>query len=107
MNQSKFHRRRDSNTPVHKRNKPRRYRPFPYFRIAKMWADGMTIARIAKAIGRIDKDNPRDPYHSLRNCLHRMHKGYTSANGRRVRLPHRVSKKTIRAARRAGLRAAA
>jgi hypothetical protein len=82
-----------------------RYRPFPYERVAKMWQKGVTIARIARAIDRVDKDNPNDPYHSLRNFLCRMHKGYTNGKGRVVKLPHRVSKASLRASRRAGLRA--
>jgi hypothetical protein len=90
---------------VQKPKQRRKYRPFPYERVAKMWEKGMTIARIAIAIDRVDKDNPRDPYHSLRNFLSRMHKGYTNGKGRVVKLPHRVSKSTLRAARRAGLRA--
>ena len=90
---------------MQKSKKRRKYRPFPYERVAKMWEKGMTIARIALAIDRVDKDNPRDPYHSLRNFLSRMHKGYTNGKGRIVKLPHRVSKATLRRARKAGLRA--
>jgi hypothetical protein len=88
-----------------KRGRKRQYKKFPYDRVAKMWAMGLTIARIALAIDRVDKDNPRDPYHSLRNFLYRMHKGYTNGKGRVVQLPHRVSKTTLRRARKAGLRA--
>jgi hypothetical protein len=58
---------------ISKSNKRRKYRPFPYQRVAKMWAKGMTIAGIARAINRVDKDNLKDPYHSLRNFLYRMH----------------------------------
>ena len=84
----------------------RKYRPFPYVTIARMWSAGKTIAAIARAIGRVDKNNPKDPYHSLRNCLYRMHTfGYRNRTGHLVRLPHRVSAKTVRAARKAGLRA--
>lgn len=78
---------------------------FPYARVAKMWDQGKTIATIAHAIGRIDKDNPKDPYHSLRNFLYRMHKGYQNGDGKTVKLPHRVSQATIRAARKAGFQA--
>jgi hypothetical protein len=85
--------------------KRRQYRPFPYERVAKMWTKGMTLARIAVAIDRVDKDNPQDPYHSLRNFLHRMHRGYPNGKGRIVKLPHRVSQATVRASRKAGLRA--
>jgi hypothetical protein len=80
-------------------------RLFPQGKIAKMWAQHKTISVIAHAIGRVDKDNGKDPYHSLRNCLHRMHKGYRNEQGVIVKLPHRVSKPTLRAARQAGLRA--
>jgi hypothetical protein len=88
-----------------KRKQRRQYRPFPYLRVAKMWKKGMTIARIARAIDRVDRDNPEDPHHSLRNFLYRMHKGYTNGRGKIVKLPHRVSKAALRAARKAGLRA--
>ena len=97
--------RRKSKTQLLKRKQRRQYRPFPYRRVAKMWEKGLTIARIAYAVDRVDKDNPNDPYHSLRNFLYRMHKGYTNGKGRVVKLPHRVSKSTLRAARKAGLRA--
>jgi hypothetical protein len=70
-----------------------------------MWKKGMTIPEIARAIDRVDKQNPHDPYHSLRNFLCRMHKGYTNDKGKIVKLPHRVSKAALRAARKAGLRA--
>jgi hypothetical protein len=77
---------------------------FPYARVHRMWDAGKKIQEIAKAIGRIDKDNPNDPYHSLRNFLYRMHKGYKNRNGQVVRLKHRVSVSTIREARKAGLK---
>ena len=80
-------------------------RKFPYEKVAKMWEQGKTIATIAHTIGYIDKDNPKDPYHSLRNFLYRMHKGYKDKNGNIVKLPHRISKSTLRAAKRAGLQA--
>jgi hypothetical protein len=88
--------------PVHQR---KRYRRFPYQKVAKMWKERMTIAQIARAIDRVDKHNPKDPYHSLRNFLYRMHHGYVNGNGRTVQLPYRVSTKALQAARRAGLRA--
>ena len=81
------------------------YRRFPYLKVAKLWAQGKTIAQIASRIKRVDQNNLSDPYHSLRNLLHRMHKGYRNHNGQIVKLPHRVSKATVRAARKAGLRA--
>lgn len=79
-------------------------RPFPYPRVERMWEQGKTIKQIAHAIGLIDKHNPKDPYHSLRNFLHRMHKGYRNGNGKMVKLPHRISVATTRAARKAGLK---
>jgi len=82
------------------------YRPFPYLRVARMWGQGKKISAIARAINRVDKHNPGDPYHSLRNFLYRMHKGYTNRKGKVVKLPHRVSKATVRRSRKAGLRAA-
>ena len=88
-----------------KRKQRRQYRPFPYLRVAKMWKTGMTIPQIARAVNRVDKNNPSDPYHSLRNFLCRMHKGYANGRGRIVKLPHRVSKAALRAARKAGFRA--
>ena len=80
---------------------------FPYSRVAEMWGKGTTIAQIGRAIKRVDKDDPNgDRYHSLRNFLYRMHKrGYEDGNGRTVRLPYRVPARTVRAARKAGLRA--
>lgn len=89
------------------RSKERRpYRPFPYHKVARMWEKQMTIAEIAHAIHRVDKDNPKDPYHSLRNFLYRMHSGYVDGNGQIVTLPYRVSAKAVRSARKAGLRSA-
>ena len=90
-----------------KRTKRCGNRPFPQLKIAKLWEQGKTIAAIARAIGRIDKNNPKDPYHTMRNCLYRMHKGYVDASGRTVKLPHRVSAATVRASCQAGLLASA
>jgi hypothetical protein len=92
---------------MHNASKRRFRRPFPYTRVARMWAKGKTIAQIAHAIKREDTKNPNgDLYHSLRNFLHRMHNvGYKDENGRLRRLPHRVSRGTVRKARHAGLRA--
>ena len=70
-----------------------------------MWSAGKTIAVIARAIGRVDKNNPKDPFHTMRNCLYRMHKGYVNETGRIIKLPHRVSRASVRASRKAGLRA--
>jgi hypothetical protein len=80
-------------------------RPFPYEKVAKMWAQEKTIPEIAKAIGRVGKGD--DPYHSLRVALTKMHKGYADRSGKTVKLPHRVSKKTLKLATRAGRKASA
>jgi hypothetical protein len=79
-------------------------RPFPYEQVAKLWAHEKTIPEIAKAIGRVGKGG--DPYHSLRVALTRFHKG-VKLNGRLVKLPHRVSKKTLKLATEAGKKASA
>lgn len=73
----------------------------PYTRIAKLWAMGKTITEIAKAVGRYRRDSI-DPCHSMRVTLTKMHAGYKNDLGRVVRLPHRVSKKTVRLATAAG-----
>ena len=83
----------------------RQSRPFPYVRVARMWKQGKTIKQIAYAIGMIDKHKKKDPCHSLRNFLYLMHKGYKDGSGQIVKLPHRVSRSTVKAAQRAGLRA--
>ena len=84
----------------------RQYKPFPYEKVAQMWGVGKSISQIGHAIKRVDKGSPTgDLYHSLRNFLYRMHRGYKNKSGRTVRLPYRVSQRTIRAARKAGLRA--
>jgi hypothetical protein len=80
-------------------------RPFPYLKVAKLWGKNKTIAEIARAVGCVDKHNPKDPFHSLRNFLRIMHIGYVNANGRIVRLPYRVSPGTVRASRKAGNKA--
>jgi hypothetical protein len=82
-------------------------RAFPYLRVAKLWAKGKTIESIARSIGRFEK-SADDPLHSMRCFLHRMHStGYLNADGKRVKLPHRVKKSTLVASRRAGRKAAA
>jgi hypothetical protein len=84
----------------------RQYKRFPYEKVARMWDAGKSIAQIGHAINRVDKDSPTgDLYHSLRNFLFRMHRGYKNKSGRTARLPYRVSQHTVRAARKAGLRA--
>lgn len=85
----------------------RLYRKFPYQKVAMLWGQGKSIAQIGYAIKRVHEDSPTgDLYHSLRNFLYRMHTpGYKNKTGRTVRLPYRVSQHTVRAARKAGLRA--
>jgi len=106
MNRTKSMRTKKSKVKA-KRGKRCQYRPFPYLKVARMWQKRMSISQIAHAINRVDKGNPNDPFHSLRNFLRRMHAGYVNEKGRVVKLPHRVSPSTVRAARKAGLRAAA
>lgn len=88
------------------RKEKRSYRLFPYHEIAEMWKKQMSIGQIARSINRVDKNNPKDPFHSMRNCLRRMHAGYRDANGRIVRLPYRVSPNTVRISRKVGLQGA-
>lgn len=80
-------------------------RAFPYEKVAKLWALKKTIPEIAKAIGRVGKGD--DPYHSLRVTLTKMHRGFKDAKGNVVKLPHRVSQKTLKLATKAGKRASA
>jgi hypothetical protein len=75
--------------------------PFPYARVARLWNSGHTIAEIAKRIGRVEKGKD-DPYHSLRNFLRIMHRGYRDREGNVVKLPYRVPKSTVRASVKAG-----
>jgi hypothetical protein len=82
-------------------------RAFPYLRVAKLWAQGKTIESIARSIGRFEK-SADDPLHSMRCFLHRMHSvGYINGNGKRVKLPHRVSRKSVKLSAKAGRKAAA
>jgi hypothetical protein len=80
-------------------------RPFPYAKVAEMWVLKKTIPEIAKAIGRVGKGD--DPYHSLRVSLSKMHRGYKNSEGNIVKLPYRVSKKTLKLATKAGKKASA
>lgn len=80
-------------------------RPFPYTRVARLWQKGKTIAEIAKAIRRVGKGD--DPYHALRVVLTRMHKGYRNSEGKLVKLPHRITRRALKAATKAGKKAAA
>lgn len=79
--------------------RPKR-KPFPYEIVAKLWADGKTIAEIAERIGRIDWNREDgDKYHSVRVFLMRMHAGYKDRSGKIVKLPYRVPRKVVRAAK--------
>lgn len=80
-------------------------RPFPYAKVAEMWAQKKTIPEIATAIDRAGKGD--DPYHSLRVALTKMHKGFKNSKGEIVKLPHRVSKKTLKLATMAGRKTSA
>jgi hypothetical protein len=74
--------------------------PFPYDLVARLWADGKTIAEIAEQIGRIDKKREDgDKHHTLRVFLMRMHAGYRNKLGKIVKLPYRASRKLVRAAK--------
>jgi hypothetical protein len=79
----------------------RKRMPFPYARVARLWKNGRTIAEIAERIGRVEKGKD-DPYHSLRNFLRIMHRGYRDQKGNFVKLPYRVPKSTVRASVKAG-----
>src|SRR5262249_44391649 len=48
-----------------------------------MWEEqNKTIAEIARAIGRVDKDNPKDSCRSVRNAMYRMRRwGYDNEHG--------------------------
>jgi hypothetical protein len=73
---------------------------FPYELVAKLWAQGKTIAEIAQRIGRIDRNREDgDKYHTMRVFLMRMHAGYKDSCGKVVKLPYRTSRKIIHAAK--------
>lgn len=75
-------------------------RAFPYARVARLWANGRTIGEIGERIGYVDQGrDDGDRYHTLRNFLMRMHRGYRDGNGKIVRLPYRVSRKVVQAAK--------
>ena len=68
-------------------------RPFPYAKVAEMWAQEKTIPEIAKAIRRVGKGH--DKFHALRIFSSKMHKGYRDRTGNIVKLPYRISPKTL------------
>jgi hypothetical protein len=80
-------------------------REFPYQRVLKMWKAGKTLETIARAVGRFQKDAD-DPLRSFTVSLTRFHKG-VRLDGRLVKLPYRVSRKTLKLATKAGRSAAA
>jgi DNA-binding transcriptional ArsR family regulator len=88
--------------------KPRQRKPFPYPVVAKLWAQDKSIAQIAHATGYVDRGKKAKfgPYHTLRRFLNRMHNGYRDSSGKIVKLPHRVSARTVHRARQAGRRTA-
>jgi hypothetical protein len=80
-------------------------RPFPYQRVLKMWKAGKTMAVIARAVGRY-QPKADDPLRSFRVSLTRFHKG-VMLDGKLVKLPYRVSHKTVKLAIKAGKKASA
>ena len=88
-----------------KKTVARHRKPFPYARVLKLWRAGKSSMEIAKAIGRYDS-KAADPMHSFRVTLTRFHKG-VRIDGKLVKLPHRVSKKALKLATKAGKKAAA
>jgi hypothetical protein len=80
-------------------------REFPYQRVLKTWNAGKTLETIARATGRYQK-NADDPLRSFRVSLTRFHKG-VNLNGRLVKLPYRISRKTLKLATKAGRKASA
>jgi hypothetical protein len=84
--------------------KPQR-KPFPYAGVLKMWRAGKSSMDIAKSVGRYDS-KAADPMHSFRVTLTRFHKG-VRIDGKLVKLPHRVSKKALKLATKAGRNAIA
>jgi hypothetical protein len=91
--------------PATKHSRKPQRQPFPYTRVLKMWTAGKSSMEIAKAIGRYDS-KAADPMHSFRVTLTRFHKG-VRIDGKLVKLPHRVSKKALKLATKAGKKAAA
>jgi hypothetical protein len=79
-------------------------REFPYQQVLKMWKAGKTLEAIARAVGRY-QPKADDPLRSFRVSLTRFHRG-VKLDGRLVKLPYRVSHKTVKLAVKAGKRAA-
>jgi hypothetical protein len=74
---------------------------FPYQRVARLWKNGRTIAEVGERIGCVDRGREDgDRFHTLRNFLRLMHsRGYRNREGKIVKLPYRVSRKLVRAAK--------
>ena len=97
---------KNSAKKVSRNQKASQRRPFPYERVAKLWAKGKTLTEISKAIG-IFNIKSDDPNHRLRVALTGMHKGWRDSKGKLHKLPHRVKKSSLAASRRAGKKAGA
>jgi hypothetical protein len=89
----------------HAKRKRATSRAFPYAKVAEMWAQEKTIPEIATAIDRVGKGD--DKFHALRIFLSKMHKGYKNTEGNIVKLPYRISRKTLGLSIKAGKRASA
>jgi hypothetical protein len=92
-------------TPATKSSRKPQRKPFPYALVLKMWKAGKSSMEIAKAVGRYES-KAADPMHSFRVTLTRFHKG-VRIDGKLVKLPHRVSKKALKLATKAGRKAIA
>jgi hypothetical protein len=97
--------RKPKKSPRPSKRKRATNRPFPYEQVAKMWAQEKTIPEIATAIDRVGRGY--DKFHALRIFLSKMHKGYKNSEGDVVKLPYRISRKTLKLAIKAGQRASA
>jgi hypothetical protein len=86
-------------------SKQTKRREFPYQTVLKMWNAGKTLETIARAVGRY-QPKADDPLRGFRVSLTRFHKG-VKLNGRLVKLPYRVSRKTLKLAIKAGRKASA
>jgi hypothetical protein len=69
-----------------------------------MWNAGKTLETIARATGRY-QSKADDPLRAFRISLSRFHKG-VRIGGKLVKLPYRVSRKTVKLAIKAGKKAA-
>jgi hypothetical protein len=91
--------------PARKPSRKPQRKPFPYARVLKMWKAGKSSMDIAKTVGRYES-KAADPMHSFKVTLTRFHKG-VRIDGKLVKLPHRVSKKALKLATKAGRKAIA